>query len=258
MPHVTNQGVRIHYQVTGEGPPLVLQHGYTQSGKSWQRAGYVDALQSHYQLILVDARGHGDSDKPHEPAAYELPLHVGDIVAVLDALRFRTVPFWGYSMGGWIGFGMAKYASERVQALIIGGQHPYGRHLSAANRPDGSDPQAFVAALFGRLGGDLSRLSSERRDELFANDFQALAAAQQDRQSLEDILPTMTMPCLLYVGETDGAFPHVQACVKHMPSAALVSFPGFNHGEGFYRADVVLPHVTQFLRTVGTGMAVRA
>jgi pimeloyl-ACP methyl ester carboxylesterase len=66
----------------------------------------------------------GRVTNPHDPAAYELPLHVGDIVAVLDALNLRRAPFWGYSMGGWIGFGMAKYAPERVQALIIGGQHP--------------------------------------------------------------------------------------------------------------------------------------
>jgi pimeloyl-ACP methyl ester carboxylesterase len=257
MPYVTHHGVRSHYHVEGEGPPLVLQHGFTQSLKSWHRAGYVNALQSYYRLILVDARGHGASDKPHDPAAYALSLHVGDVVAVLDALNLRVVPFWGYSMGGWIGFGMAQYAPERVQALIIGGQHPYGRRVSAASRLDGADPQAFVAALFGRRGGDLTTLSAERREELFANDFQALAAAQQDRPSLEDILPTMTMPCLLYIGEADGSFANVQACVKRMPNATLVAFPGFNHGEGFSRADVVLPHVAQFLLAVVAGMPVR-
>lgn len=258
MSYVTHQGIRIHYQVEGEGPPLLLQHGFTQSLQSWHRAGYVNALQSHYRLILVDARGHGASDKPHDPAAYALPLHVGDIVAVLDALNLRVAPFWGYSMGGWIGFGMARYAPERAQALIIGGQHPYGRRLSAASRPDGADPQAFVAAFLGRLGGDLTALSSERREELFANDFHALAAAQQDRPSLADILPTMTMPCLLYVGEADGPFPQLQTCITHMPNATLVSFPGLNHGETFRRADVVLPHVTRFLHAVGAGMPVRA
>jgi pimeloyl-ACP methyl ester carboxylesterase len=64
MPYVIHQGVQIHYQVEGEGPPLVLQHGFTQSLKSWHMAGYVNALQSHYRLILIDARGHGASDKP--------------------------------------------------------------------------------------------------------------------------------------------------------------------------------------------------
>lgn len=247
MPYTTNQGVRIHFQVEGEGPPLVLQHGFTQNLKTWYLAGYVAALKSHYQLIVVDARGHGASDKPHDPAAYELPLRVRDVVAVLDALHLRTAHFWGYSMGGWIGFGMTKYAPERVRTLIIGGQHPYEQRFA---RLDGSNPEAFVETLFGGLGVDIATLPPEEQEELFANDFQALAASRQDRPSLEDILPTMTMPCLLYIGEADGSFSQAQACVKHIPNVSFVSFPGFNHGDAFYRVDVVLPHITKFLQAV--------
>jgi len=72
MPYVDNNGIRIHYQVEGEGPPLVLQHGFTSSMRRWYLHGYVDAMKSAYQLVLVDARGHGQSDKPHDPAAYDL------------------------------------------------------------------------------------------------------------------------------------------------------------------------------------------
>src|SRR5215467_13654037 len=125
MPYATNQGLRINYRVEGSGPPLVLQHGYTWHLGGWTRCGYVEPMKSHYQLILVDARGHGASDKPHDPDAYRLPLKVGDVVAVLDALHVPSAHFWGYSMGGWIGWGMAKYAPERVQGLVIGGAHPY-------------------------------------------------------------------------------------------------------------------------------------
>ena len=141
MPFATNQGVRIHYRVEGEGPALVLQHGITWNMEGWARYGYVDALRPHYRLILVDARGHGGSDKPHEASAYELSLHVGDIVAVLDALDIPVAHFWGYSMGGWFGFGFAKYAPERARGLIIGGAHPYGRSLPS--RLDASDPKVF-------------------------------------------------------------------------------------------------------------------
>src|SRR5438046_9019909 len=134
MPYANHQSTRIHYQVEGEGPPLVLQHGFTGNLKRWYSFGYVDALKADYQLILVDARGHGASDKPHDPAAYALPLRVGDVLAVLDALHLDKVDYWGYSMGGWIGFGMAKYAAKRVQSLVIGGAHPYEQRLPASSR----------------------------------------------------------------------------------------------------------------------------
>ncbi len=66
MAYASNRGVRIHYQVEGDGPPLVLQHGLFWSVAGWSRVGYVDALKPHYRLILIDARGHGVSDKPHD------------------------------------------------------------------------------------------------------------------------------------------------------------------------------------------------
>lgn len=251
MAYAINQGVRIHYQVEGDGPPLVLQHGFFWSVEGWSRAGYVDALKSHYRLILIDARGHGASDKPHDGTAYTLPQHVGDITAVLNALDISTAHFWGYSMGGWFGFGMAKHASDRVAALIIGGAHPYERRLPSASRPDGSDARAFVGAFFERMGLERATLSAEQEAEFYDNDFRALAASQRDRPDLENVLPSMTMPCLLYVGEEDGNFPQVQACVQRIPKGTLVSFPGLNHPETFYRADLVLPHALKFLQAVG-------
>lgn len=59
MPYADHQGTRIHYEVEGDGPPLVLQHGFTGNLKRWYSFGYVAALKSNYRLILVDARGHG-------------------------------------------------------------------------------------------------------------------------------------------------------------------------------------------------------
>jgi pimeloyl-ACP methyl ester carboxylesterase len=253
MPYASNQGVRIHYRVEGEGPYLVLQHGYTWNMESWSRSGYVEPLKSHFQLVLLDARGHGESDKPHDPAAYRLPLKVGDVVAVLDALEVRAAHFWGYSMGGWIGWGMAKYAPEQVQGLVIGGAHPYERGVPASSRLDGSDPQAFVEALMRRLGVDFATLPAAKQAEFFDNDFLALAADQLDRPSLEDMLPTMRMPCFLYSGEADSVTPRMQECVQSVPSATFVSFPGLNHPEAFWRADVVLPAVMKFLRDVRDG-----
>jgi pimeloyl-ACP methyl ester carboxylesterase len=226
----------------------VLQHGLTQSIRSWHRAGYVSALNTHHRLILIDARGHGESDKPHDAAAYVLTEHVGDVVAVLDALNVSAAHFWGYSMGGWIGFGLAKHAPDRFDAIMVGGAHPYGRTLPPS-RPDGSDPQAFLEALFGRLGlRDLNAMPADIRTELMANDFRALAAAQQDRPSLESVLPTITRPCLLYSGESDVIFPRVQACAKQIANASFIALPGLDHAGAFNEAAMILPPAMSFLQ----------
>ena len=108
MPYVDNSGVRIHYHVEGEGPPLVIQHGLTSSLENWYAYGYVEALKKDYRLILVDARGHGLSDKPHDPADYELGLRVKDILAVMDDVGVDKAHYLGYYMGGRIGFGLVK------------------------------------------------------------------------------------------------------------------------------------------------------
>jgi pimeloyl-ACP methyl ester carboxylesterase len=111
MPYATNGAIRIYYQLEGEGVPLILHHGSFASGSDWRDSAYSDALKRDHQLIMIDARGHGSSDKPHDPAAYDMASRVSDVVSVLDALEIRRAHFFGYSMGGWIGFGMAKYGA---------------------------------------------------------------------------------------------------------------------------------------------------
>jgi pimeloyl-ACP methyl ester carboxylesterase len=248
MPYATNQGVRIHYQVEGHGPALVLQHGFASRLEAWRQLGYVEALRRDYQCILLDARGHGDSDKPRDPAAYAMRRRVEDVVAVLDALGLRKAHFFGYSMGGWMGFGMAMYAGERLNALMIGGAHPYAdRSWDAFQGVDGTDPDAFASALETVVG---ERFPPEVRALVLANDLQALAAAAQERPSLDDGPSRMTMPSLLMVGDADARYSAVQECAKRMPDATFVALPGCNHVTGFVRSDLVLPHVTQFLSTV--------
>jgi pimeloyl-ACP methyl ester carboxylesterase len=150
-------------------------------------------------------------------------------------------------MGGWIGFGMAKYAAQRVHSLVIGGAHPYEQRVPASSRLDGSDPEAFLAALFGRLQVNPEAIPPAIREELLANDFRALAAAQQDRPSLEDILPTMTMPCCLYVGDADPLYPKVWECAQRIPQATSFVMPNLDHGAAFRESGLALPHVIRFL-----------
>ena len=82
MPFVENDGVRIHYKVEGPGEPLVIQHGFTSSIEAVRLLGYSDSLKDSYQVILIDARGHGVSDKPQTPGSYGLQTAVSDVLAV--------------------------------------------------------------------------------------------------------------------------------------------------------------------------------
>lgn len=248
MPYASNQGIRIHYKVEGEGLPLVLQHGYTQSLDRWYQCGYVAALKSSYRLVLIDARGHGASDKPHDRAAYSWPVGVMDVLAVLDALRIRRALYWGYSMGGSIGFGALTIAPERITALVAGGAAADAFTIGTQMRHiDGSDPEAFVTAFEAIIKAPIVPAV---RDKLLASDTRALAAAAQDRPSLMDKISQVATPCFLYAGDKDFVFSRAQATASHIAGAQFQVLPGLTHPEAFLRSDLSLPHVLGFLAKV--------
>ena len=212
MPYANNHSVRIHYQVEGEGPPLVLQHGFTSSLQNWYAYGYVAALRQNYQLILIDARGHGQSDKPYDPQAYALQHRVEDVLAVLDALQVDNAHYLGYSMGGRIGFGIVKYHPERFLSLMIGGMHPYESPSESANARIALLQQG-MAAYVADAETQNGPMAADRKARLLANDPAALIASLQAPRGLagiEQLLLDMTLPCLLYVGEADSFYPGAQ------------------------------------------------
>ena len=133
MPYANNNEVNIYYEVEGEGPPLVLLHAFLSNLEAWRAQGYVDELKGNNQLILMDARGHGKSDKPHEIDAYDSEKRVGDVMAVLDALKIDSANYLGYSMGGRLGYEIAKYPASRVNSLIIRAATAAGEELLENN-----------------------------------------------------------------------------------------------------------------------------
>jgi pimeloyl-ACP methyl ester carboxylesterase len=133
----SDDGARIGYDLVGEGAPLLFFHGSLTSSALWRTLGYVDALRVTRQLILVDARGHGHSDKPTTMEAYAMERLVGDVIAVLDDCEVPETAYLGYSMGGRVGFGLGIRAPERVRALILGGASHRPQALWTRSRPRG-------------------------------------------------------------------------------------------------------------------------
>jgi pimeloyl-ACP methyl ester carboxylesterase len=248
MTFVYNQEAPINYQVEGDGPPLVLHHGFSQSLEVWYDNGYVDALKQGYQLILIDSRGHGASDKLYTPEAYSLEARATDVVAVLDALGVGQTHYFGYSLGGWVGFGLAKYAPERVHSLTIGGAQPYGQSMAPYRTILQEGLESGLAQLETAAGISLPEAAQQR---FLQNDARALLAAYtNDRPDISEILPAMTMPCLLFAGEADPLQPAIERCAAELSNATFVAWPGLNHIQMGLQLKTMLSHLTQFLTTV--------
>jgi pimeloyl-ACP methyl ester carboxylesterase len=246
MAFAVNQGVRIHYEVEGQGFPLVIQHGYTDSMDTWYELGYVDALKQTNLVILVDARGHGASDKPHTTSAYVKENPAADVVSVVDDLYVQRADYWGYSMGGRIGFALAQYAPGYFRSFVLGGAAGDGRSRIG----DGfrkALKEGGAAAIAGTWGAELP---DKLKARLLTNDAVALEACRVDSLGFADVLPTMTMPCLLYAGSADTIHSVAEATVAEMPNAQFFTLPGLGHAECLFRSDLVLPRVSGFLRSV--------
>ncbi len=255
MPHPTLSGYlpvengRLYYEVAGDGPEaLVLQHGYSDSLETWREYGYIDALTPDYRVVLIDARGHGKSDKPHTPESYELSETTADVVAVLDAIGVDRAHFYGVSMGGRYGFGMACYAPERLRTLMIGCYQPG----FVASRVD-----AFIefmqagAAAFIPAWEAQGPVSDALKQRLASNDAEALIACQiqrthrTDEDKIASSLLKLTSPYQLICGDQDtlAPYPEVAGYAEQLPAGKLITVPGINHLELMQRIDLVLPHL---------------
>ena len=260
MPYANNDGVGIYYEVEGEGPPLVLMQGITNAIEPWRYFGYVEPLKSDYQLVLIDTRGHGASDKPHEPEAYQRRVLVSDVLVVFDDLGIAKAHYLGFSMGGYIGYGIASDAPRRFYSLIFEDAIlPWDRDpgLSAQaledfgfNKPMG-DFMVGIEAMAGQWWSPAME-AMER-----SNDLQALAAMLMAEEGilsygLGESVPDLTMPCLFLAGEAEGA-PDTREYIEGMPNATYVGFSDLGHVDTFARSDLMVPHIRRFLADVGEG-----
>lgn len=251
MPSAYNQGVRIYYEIEGQGEPLVLHHGTGDCLASWRAYGYAAVLRRNYQLIMIDGRGHGRSDRPHDPAAYTLDQRVGDVIAVLDDLGIAQAHHFGLSGGGWTVLGIARYARERAQSLIIGGAQPYGESLAVFRELFASGITTWLGTIEQMAGHQLPQ-----RMLLLEHDLQALqASVAEERPDISAELMQLEAPCLLFAGDADPRYPLVARCAAELPAASFVGLPGLNHVQAIVQSERVLPHLQAFLTAVRISQA---
>ncbi|MEE9274151.1 MAG: alpha/beta hydrolase [bacterium] len=117
MPTATVNGVNLNYNVRGDGPPLVLLHGFTASGYVWEPA--QEFLAARAKVFTLDIRGHGDSEKP--PGPYSIQGFADDLLALLNFLGLDKVDLMGHSMGGRTALLFALGHGDRLSRLMLVG-----------------------------------------------------------------------------------------------------------------------------------------
>jgi pimeloyl-ACP methyl ester carboxylesterase len=229
MPTFDSQGVRLVYDDLGAGPPIALIHGFASSRKrNWQEVGWYDTLLAAGRRVLaLDCRGHGESDKPHDPAAYAAAAMVADVVALLDHAGVPRAAVMGYSMGARITAGLLVRAAERVGAAILAGA---GKGFLGARRDaeaiarvlDADDP----ATITHPAGRTFRQFAEQGR-----NDLAALAACMRGLRHVVDAadLAAVRAPVLLVAGERDDLVGDPQELAALIPRAELYIVPGRDH-----------------------------
>ena len=125
MPSVVTDGARIDWQEIGPagGRPVLVVHGFgSNRAANWLDAGWEAPLaEAGFRGILVDLRGHGESDRPVGPEHYRPERFLADLEAVLDELGLEQVDYLGYSFGARLGWDFALAHPDRVRRLVLGG-----------------------------------------------------------------------------------------------------------------------------------------
>jgi pimeloyl-ACP methyl ester carboxylesterase len=257
-PNFDSEGVKIHYTVQGkdDGEPVLLIHGFTASEEMF--APLVKGLAKDYKVITMDCRGHGGSEKPHDPKKYGIEM-IKDAVRLLDHLKIDKAHVVGYSMGGGIALQMAVRYPDRVRSLTLGGSglpQPGREKLLeslAESLEQGKGLGPLIVALTPKDRPKPSEEQMKQIDKMLLsrNDPKALAAvlrglAGKDLVLKEEQVKGLKMPVIAIIGEVDPLRDDVDALKKLLPSLKVVVIDKADHITAFSH-ELFVNGVKEFL-----------
>jgi pimeloyl-ACP methyl ester carboxylesterase len=257
--YAKNNRVKIHYATLGEGPLMVMIHGFPDFWYTWRHQ--MERLSDQFQVVAVDLRGYNESDKPKGVENYAMPLLVSDIVAVIRHLHREKAIVVGHDWGGSIAWNLAMKAPNLVEKLIICNlPHPRGLMRELANNPEQRSNSQY-ARNFQKAGAhenltaenlaDLVGDPEARRKYIEAfnkSDFEAMLnyyKANYPREPyIESSSPVITVKCpvLMIHGLKDrfllpGALNDTWKWIEK--DLTLVTIPNANHFVQKDAADLV-------------------
>ncbi|MYE11116.1 MAG: alpha/beta fold hydrolase [Gammaproteobacteria bacterium] len=251
MPSIDRHGVEIYYEVHGQGPAILMSHGYAATCTMWR--GQLKALGEDHTLVTWDMRGHGQSGSPSDASEYSARRTVEDMAAILDALGLPCATVGGHSLGGYMSLEFHRVYEERVSGLLIVDTGP-GFRSEDSRQAWNRQAHAFADA----IARDGKRaLSSGLARTARHNSLDGLARAgrhmltQHDAAVIES-LDSIRKPALIIVGAHDKPFLNgSDYMARKIPGARKVVIPDAGHAVNVDQPDEFNRVVSAFLSEHG-------
>ncbi len=267
------QEIRIYFEDHGEGPPLLLIHGYPFSGRAWERV-VTKFIEDGHRVITYDRRGFGQSDRP--AVGYEYDTFAADLSALVDELDLSDVVLIGHSMGtGEIVRYLSTYGAEKVRgAVFIAPIPPF--LLQTETHPEGvssevfdhlkhaiiDDRYAFVTDFLRHFYNTEHFLGKPLSPEKLKADFSIAIAASPvallkciDTWSTDfrSELGKINVPSLVIQGDTDQILPYdvTGKLLAQLLKARELVIPGGSHGITWTHSEVICHEVLDFISILG-------
>jgi pimeloyl-ACP methyl ester carboxylesterase len=243
MPSFHNGAVEIAYLDEGEGDPILLVHGFASTKNvNWVYPTWVSELKKNgRRVIAFDNRGHGDSAKLYDVAAYDIGTMAGDISALMDHLNIERADVMGYSLGARMTAVLAQRQPERLRSAIFGG---IGIGLIEGGGPGENVAAALDAPSLEDVTDPVGRTFRAFADQT-RSDRRALAACLRGSRLLmtRDDAASIAVPVLIAVGTSDEIAGSATALGKIIPGAEVLDIPNRDHmravGDKVYKTGVL-------------------
>ncbi len=229
---VSTNGVDIYYRVVGEGPPLLLLHGFTNTGEEW--VPYFATFGQDYTLIVPDFRGHGRSTNPGGEFTHRLAA--GDILRLLDALGIERLQAIGYSSGAVALIEMSLLDPDRLDAMVlVDGSHRFPDETRAILKAADVHAFAQVSPWWTELVSSWHPGGMEQLRRLFQQ-VRMIGANPDDGNVTESDLARVKAKTLIIHGDRDEIYPLNLAIEMYMaiPDAYLWVMPNTSHDAVFW------------------------
>jgi pimeloyl-ACP methyl ester carboxylesterase len=249
MPKLNRDGVQIYYEVHGEGPVILLSHGYSSSSGMWK--GQVEALSKDHKLVIWDMRGHGDSDYPADQGAYTEEATVADMAALLDAVGAKSAIVGGLSLGGYMSLAFNRVHPDRVSALLIIDTGPGYRNDEARegwNRTSIARAERFEKEGLGMLANASAEVRAVRHRSADGLAKAARGMLTQRDAGVMNSLATIAVPAVVVVGADDTPFLAASDYMAaKIPGAKKVVIPDAGHASNIDQPEAFNRAIVAFL-----------